>query len=262
MITESLIGVAKNVTPDLAAGIVVGQSAEPVLIEAFAHMNLAHRNVDVNPSLAAAARYALIVCGLSPNRFASKHRIHHLVDTAAPRGPLDTIRHVMQAGRGINDIGEVDPSKLLFPGYSFDDDPLVRETSIGLEYRHDPWMERVVGKGGMLRFGPFVAAIMVNGAANKVARRDMPFSRAFAFMSGVQFGLTNGALMTAYAEGRAGIAGGTLGIDRVSPPLRNKLSRHQEHHSSPDKPTAGLSTRTKIAFAALTKLGLIKSSKD
>ncbi len=241
--------------PDVVAGIGVGLVVDVVGLEGWVHQSLAHRNIDYASAVATASRAAMIATGMSPNRAALNHRVHHRISNVEPRGYLDSIKEAFDFTGGdpalLNEGDEV----LLFPGYSYDGDPLLRQQYDGtLAFRKDPILEKLASKSVIHRAIPVIATTAMIGLANKYLGRDKPFTRAAVFMGGTIVGLGSVVGLTGYGEARSGKVDGQMPIKGL---LKVNLNRHQAHHDRPDDMMAGSRRRDRAAFRLLKRAGLL-----
>ncbi len=246
--------------PDAAAGIATGLVVDVLALEGWVHQSMAHRNTACDPILASASRAAMIATGMSPNRGALNHRIHHAESDVEPMGCIDSVKEAFAfTGGDSAQLGAGD-SLLLFPGYTYDDDPLIRQRYDGsLAFRNDPLLEILASKSIVHRVLPVVAATAMVGLANKSLGRDRPFTRAALFMSStlVSLGTAIGAI--SYGEARSGKVDGQMPIRGL---LKVNLARHQEHHDDPGNLFAGSRRRDRLAFRVLEKTGLVSKTPN
>jgi len=80
--------------------------------------------------------------------------------------------------------------------------------------------------------------------------------RSAAIVAGYQAGLTSRGVLTSYGEGRAGRSDNVLIDKNISPILRRRIRRHQEHHADPAERVPGTILRQRIAFNVLNRVGL------
>lgn len=263
MNVENVMTYSIEVAPYLLAGFVAGKVAESIALEAYAHQALAHRTVQLHPAVEDVSRSVLVLGGMSPNLFAAEHRMHHAQDTTEPsRTTGERLRHVLRSGGAVAGTVYLDPMVMLFPGYSFADDPLIRQTKQGaLTFRHNGPIERLVAKGLPANLLPLVGATAMTAYAMKRAGQKHPIAKSIALFSGYQAGLTTQAIITSYAEGRAGRTNNRLHIQSLPKLLRPRIVRHQQHHEAPEVAYSGSATRHKVTGRILASLGLLQQLK-
>lgn len=257
MAHQHLSGIAVKTGVALATGFAVGRATEMVSVEAFAHQHLAHRNLELSPTLKKMSRLSLVMAGMSPNRFAAGHRIHHHEQTSPPQGILGSLRHMYRAGFGYNGSLEEARAKLEFPGLNAESDPLLKEQGGRLAYRDDPKLEKFVRRGNVYQFLPPLGAVVALGGINIVLRRKAPIARAAAGVAGYVVGLAARVGTTAYAEGRAGMDNGRFNTGRLGAALAPRIAQHQDHHDTPYDITAGSTGLHQTYYKALVGTGLM-----
>lgn len=240
--------------PDAAAGIATGLVVDVLALEGWVHQSMAHRNTACDPTLAGVSRAAMIATGMSPNRGALNHRVHHAETEVDPKNYLDSVKEAFDFTGGDDAQLDTGDNILLFPGYTFDDDPLLRQRQDGsLMFRSDPAIERLAAKSIVHRALPLIATTAAIGLFNKYLGREKPFSKAISFMSGTIIGLSAGIGATSYGEARSGKVDGQMPIRGL---LKVNLARHQEHHDDPANLFAGSRRRDRLAFRILERAGL------
>lgn len=245
---------------EFVAGALLGKGMEVVALEGLAHQVLAHQSRAVesmHPVMQQASRYMLVFAGLSPNRFALHHRYHH-AETSVPAQDLrGVIRHVLTSGTGgTYDVDPNDPN-VIFPGFPLATDPLLKAEGGEVVFRNDPPLERFVGRGHVERFLPLAGVVSLLAVGNKLLGREKPLKKALSFSAGLLAGLTTQAVVTAAAEGMAGMEDGEFDLTSVPAPLRPRLARHQLHHHDPANLEAGAAARHTIGFRVLQRLRLV-----
>jgi hypothetical protein len=241
--------------PDVVAGIGVGLVVDAVALEGWVHQSMSHRNTAYDPTLATASRVAMVATGMSPNRAALNHRVHHGITDVEPQGYVDSVREAFDFTGGDSSLLGAADEALLFPGYTYDDDPLIRQRYDGsLAFRHDPFIEKLSSKGIPSRIVPVIATTAMIGLANKYLGRDRPFTRAALLMGTSIISLGSAVGLISYGEARSGKVNGQMPIRGL---LKVNLSRHQEHHDRPDDMLAGSRRRDRFAFRLLERAGLV-----
>ncbi len=241
--------------PDVVAGIGFGLAVDVVALEGWVHQSMSHRNADYDPTLATASRAVMIATGMSPNRAALNHRVHHGISDEEPKGYIDSVKEAFDFTGGDSSVLNTGDEALLFPGYTFDDDPLLTQRYDGsLAFRHDPSVEKLASKNITTRVAPVIAATVMVGLANKYLGRDRPFTRAAVFTGSTIASLGSAVGLISYGEARSGKVDGQMPIRGL---LKVNLRRHQAHHDRPDDMLAGSRRRDRVAFRLLERVGLL-----
>jgi hypothetical protein len=244
--------------PDIIAGAAVGKAFEILGLEGYAHQQLAHANMQLSPPIEQVARLGMNLSGMSPNRFALEHRLHHTLKSAPPEGVTGTLAHIIRAGTGREEGLDSNNPDIRLAGVLPEADPLLVDTDDGVKFRYDSKLERLAGRKGPARFLPLAGLTLSVYAANRLANRPEAGKRSLAFIISMQVGLTTQAVFTAAAEGTAGMKDGVLDTEHVHPLIKRRILRHQEHHNDPANPEAGSAPRHRIVFRSMGRFGLIK----
>lgn len=239
---------------DAAAGALIGAVAEAVALEGFVHQDLSHRTLRYRRPLAAASRAVMILFGLSPNRAALRHRLHHLNGNEEPASIPEAIASVIATTGGVEDVPDDISNDLFFDGYDRDTDPLIREEDGAIGFANDPVVERLASKNLVTKILPGAAATLCIAAINKATGRSRPLQRA-ALLTGAAFAVTGGSFVeTAYAEARSGRVNDQMNIKGALAPA---MRLHQAHHDKPWDYRAGTRKRQVVAFNLLQRTGLV-----
>lgn len=239
---------------DAAAGALIGAVAETVALEGFVHQDLAHRTLRYRRPLAAASRATMTLFGLSPNRAALHHRLHHLNGNEEPASVPEAIASVIATTGSVEDVPDGISNDLFFDGYDRSTDPLIREVDGTVGFANDPVVERLASKNLVTKILPGAAATLCIAAINKAAGRSRPLQRA-ALLTGAAFAATGGSFAaTAYAEARSGRVNDQMDIKGALAPT---MRRHQAHHDKPWDYQAGIRKRQAGIFKLLQRTGLV-----
>ncbi|MDQ5913847.1 MAG: hypothetical protein QG623_466 [Patescibacteria group bacterium] len=244
---------------DFAAGVVAGRALQTFALEGYAHQCLAHRNVEFTSMAAGVAHNALLLAGMSPNGFAPYHRIHHADELLEPSSGLaDSVKAILLAhGRGGHAVDTAD-SRLLFKGYSYDDDPLLQAVGSDINFRRDSVLERRVAQGGLWANIGAVLGFTALAVANRGFGRHKPELRAMSTLIGFYAGLAGNAVVTAYGEKKVGISGGALNVGMAGRITGRNVRRHNRHHEEPANMDAGGRLTDRAGLGLMNMLGIVK----
>jgi hypothetical protein len=156
----------RDLAPEAVMGAMVGTALEMISLEGFSHQVLSHRTMEYPTWLDKSARLAMVLCGMSPNRFALEHRLHHQIEDTDSQDATGIVRHVLASGTG-SDRALLDKgTSLFFDGLPDETDPLLVKSDDGLAFRNDSVLERLAGRADVGRFLPSLAATAALAVGN------------------------------------------------------------------------------------------------
>lgn len=245
-------------TAAAGAGAMAGLLVKAIAIEGFAHQQIAHHNLELNPQLAKAARVASVVCGVSPNRFALRHRLHHRTPSIPPvNSVFKAIIDTRAAGGASGYIPNPDDPGAAYWTQDVEADPLLIKSNDGVQLRDDPWYEQFISKGGGRRLAGPILALATARFAAQLLKVEKPNQAVASFGTAAAAALAIPTI-AAYAEARAGLVDGRLATDNLRGALKAKAVRHDKHHREPWIVEAGISSMDRLVIRGLLKAKLAK----
>lgn len=244
----------KDLATPASIGLALGLGIKAVSIEGFAHQHLAHNNLDVNPLASSVFRISSVLCGLSPNRFALKHRVHHRTnEVPAARSTMTALINTVSASGANNEIEASSPLASYWTE-NLDEDPLIDYKDNERMLKNDPWYERVSsGSTSRKLLGPLTLAVC-SSAFLKGLGVSRPIRKGFSFAAGTTIAAAAQPATSVYAEEKAGISEGRINIDGLTGIFKKIASRHDIHHGLPGEIYAGMNPFDRRIIQSLIKL--------
>lgn len=254
---DSKLLVGSVMLPAVAGGI-TGDYAATLTVEGYGHQSMSHGTMKYGEMLDPAARYAMNIMGLSPNRFALWHRYHHATGQVEESNLIGSLGYVYKAAQGTDDLTL--PRELItLPGRPIEADPLLYEDEAGdLQFRQTNLLEEFVARGGWRRPTPFALCVLGLAQVNKKLGLEHPYVAAISFSAGFVGGLTGRIVYTAAAEARAGMHGGDIDETKLDGLERYAIDLHEDHHARPFDFEAGSAPRQIKFWRWLAKHNLIE----